>query len=134
MVRGNDWLVIVVILQLVTDVAVLLGAVIVVGSGYWLYQRKMAATTAPVRAPRIVVKPDQKIEEIAKLIRTLGIPEGVIESYSELKNALVSAVGLVERKDQTEREIVQAIKVSPRLETAEDELERVYRTYERVRF
>jgi len=58
----------------------------------------------------------------------------VIYGYREVKKSLVSAVGLEEKKDRTEREIVQEIKGIPSLKPMQYELERIYRTYERVRF
>lgn len=69
-----------------------------------------------------------------KLIGSIGTRQAIVQSYGKVRSALVSVIGLEEEKDRTEREIMQGIKRSPPFKSSEDKLERIYGTYERVRF
>jgi len=120
------------VLQVITGVAILLGLVIAVELGYLLYKRGMKRV--PVRVPTILPKAEERIEETVRLIRSVGTLQAVTHGYREVKRALVSLVGLEEKKGRTEREVVQEIMANPTLKSVQDELERIYRTYERVRF
>jgi len=120
------------VLQVTAGVAILLGLVIAVELGWLLHERKI--DRAEVRSPNIIAKEREGFDETLRSIGSLGTPQAVIYGYREVKKSLVSAVGLEEKKDRTEREIVQEIKGIPSLKPMQYELERIYRTYERVRF
>ncbi len=71
--------------------------------------------------------------KLRQLLNHIGATQTVMQSYSELKGALLSVASL-EEKTQTQRELMHSLETSPYFKSAGDQLERIYKTYEQVRF
>ncbi len=126
-----------IILQAVTIAAILLGLTVVAGLvvAFHSKRRQISENHLGHRAgARTLLAHNQGIEAVVGMIDNYGIPKVVLQSYWEVKDALVSLLHLEERKDQTEREIMRRIMATPSVEPARGKLERIYQTYERVRF
>ena len=125
---------IVILLEIITGIAILLGAAIAVASGYLFYQNKIIRSADFVGPPKVPPNVDERMDRIVDLIDKFGSQKGLVESYFQLKNDAVSFLDLGVSKNLTEREIIQALKAGRHLKPVENSLERIYRTYERARF
>lgn len=134
MVRGIDCLLIVILLEIVSGIAILLGAGIAAASGYLIYRNKRGRSANFASAFKVFPKVDERMDRIGKLIGMVGSRDGLIESYFQLKNDAVSLLDLAVSKDLTEREVIRSLKASSILTPVKNSLERIYATYERARF
>lgn len=123
-----------VLLEILSGIAIALGAGITAASGYRIYQNKRGASRGFAGAVKVIPKIDERMDRIGRLISRLGSRKGLIEGYFQLKDDAVSLLDLGVSKDLTEREVIRTLKASSVLAPVRNSLERIYAAYERARF